>query len=121
MPPIDTAKAVLAKASLYDQSFAHPDAGIAVAWCEALGDIDRDAALRAVTTHYRQPGPRRIMPGDVIDCVRTEQRNRREADRSARVFAEIEAAKQSAAAPEVMRERIREMVAGIADRKAITP
>lgn len=70
MTAIETAKAVLAKASLYDQSFANPDMGIAVAWAEAFGEIDCRDALNTVTDHYSQPAPRRIMPGDVIDGVR---------------------------------------------------
>lgn len=75
MAAIDTAKAVLAKASLFDQTFATPDLGIAVAWSEALGDLDKTDAMRAVTEHYASQ-TRRIMPADVIAGVRRIRRDR---------------------------------------------
>jgi hypothetical protein len=79
MSAIDTAKAVLAKASLYDQSFATPDLGIAVAWAEALGDLDKDDALRVVADHYTAE-TRRIMPADVKAGVRRIRAKRLEVD-----------------------------------------
>jgi hypothetical protein len=66
-----TAKLVLAKASLGDQTFSKPDPGVMAFWAEALADIDRQAALRAVTAHYTEEH-RRIMPADVIKRVRAE-------------------------------------------------
>jgi hypothetical protein len=69
MTAIDTAKAVLAKASLFDQTFARPDMGIAVAWAEAFGDMDQADAMQVVTEHYRSQ-TRRLMPADVLDGVR---------------------------------------------------
>lgn len=69
MSNIDTAKAVLAKASLFDQTFSTPDLGVAVAWAEALGRTNQADAVRAVTEHY-QTQTRRIMPADVIAAVR---------------------------------------------------
>jgi hypothetical protein len=95
---IDTAKAVLAKASLSDQTFAHPDLGIAVAWAEILGDIDRDAALRAVTAHYANE-TRRLMPADVLRRVKVEQTDAARRHHDAQVFAEIERAKAQAVPP----------------------
>jgi hypothetical protein len=72
MTALDTAKAVLAKASLYDQTFAKPDMGILRAWAEAFDGITVEDAMQAVADHY---GPknlqtRRIMPADVIRSVR---------------------------------------------------
>jgi hypothetical protein len=72
---LDTAKAVLAKASLLDQTFAKPDLGIAVAWAEALGDMDQADACEAVTQHYRAENSR-LMPKDVITGVRRIRSNR---------------------------------------------
>ena len=69
---LETAKAVLAKASLGDQTFARPDPGILAFWAEALGGIDREAALRAVTAHYTEDH-RRLMPSDIVKRVRAEQ------------------------------------------------
>lgn len=69
MSGIDTAKAVLAKASLYDQTLANPDIGIAVAWGRLLERVDLDDALSAVDGHYLAE-TRRIMPADVVKGVR---------------------------------------------------
>lgn len=69
MTAIDTAKAVLAKASLLDQSFANPDLGIAVAWAEILRDTNPADAVQVVATHYATE-TRRIMPADVLAGVR---------------------------------------------------
>lgn len=84
MTAIDTAKSVLAKASFFDQAFAHPDMGILAAWTEAMGDVNQADALAAVTEHYSQPGPRRIMPGDVIAIVK-----RIRADRVSRAVIDV--------------------------------
>jgi hypothetical protein len=67
-----TARAVLAAASLGDQTFAKPDPGILAFWAEILGDVDLSAALRAVKAHYTEEH-RRIMPADVIKRVRAER------------------------------------------------
>lgn len=75
MPNIDTAAAVLAKASLFDPSFSNPDLGIAVAWAEALGGVNQGDALAAVTDHYQQQ-TRRIMPADVLAGVRAIRKER---------------------------------------------
>lgn len=100
MTNIEIATAVLAKASLFDQAFAHPDLGIAVAWAEALQDIDPADALAAVTAHYSQPSPNRIMPGDVLAGVKQLRRKRVLAARNAEVFgnlAELRAIDKAAA------------------------
>lgn len=75
MNPLETAAAVLAKASLYDPTFARPDAGVAVAWAEALGPVDKADALQAVADHYATQ-TRRVMPADVlagVKRIRTER------------------------------------------------
>lgn len=69
MTALDTAKAVLAKASLYDQTFSTPDLGVAVAWSEVLGQTNRDDALAVVATHYATE-TRRIMPADIVAGVK---------------------------------------------------
>jgi hypothetical protein len=69
---LDTARAVLATASLGDQTFARADPGILTFWAQALGGIDKAAALRAVVAHYIDEH-RRIMPSDVIKRVRAEE------------------------------------------------
>lgn len=76
---VATASIVLGKASLLDQTFARPDAGIAFAWAEAMGDVNRDDALSVVTEHYRAE-TRRIMPKDILDGVRRLRRARLEQD-----------------------------------------
>jgi hypothetical protein len=75
MNTLDTAKAVLAKASLLDQTFANPDLGIAVAWAEILGDVNRDDALSVVATHYAAE-TRRILPADVLAGVKRIRNDR---------------------------------------------
>jgi len=72
---VATASLVLGKASLLDQTFARPDAGIAFAWAEAMGDVNREDALTVVTEHYRSE-TRRIMPKDILDGVRRMRRAR---------------------------------------------
>lgn len=69
MTALDTAKAVLAKASLADQTIAKPDINIARQWAEILGDIDLHDALTAVDQHYTEE-TRRLMPADVRNRVR---------------------------------------------------
>jgi len=75
----DTAKAVLAKASLGDRTFSRPDAGVLAFWAEQLHDVDPAAALRAVTAHYSEEH-RRIMPSDVLKRVRAESAAQRRQD-----------------------------------------
>lgn len=74
-----TASNILGKASLLDQTFARPDPGIAMAWAEAIGDVNREDALEVVTEHYRTE-TRRLMPKDIIDGVRRIRRARVERD-----------------------------------------
>jgi hypothetical protein len=70
MNPMDTAKAVLAKASFYDSRMPTPDINVARAWAEVLGNVALEDALAAVAGHYTAPAPERIMPGDVLAGVR---------------------------------------------------
>lgn len=79
MNDLDTTKAVLAKASLYDQTFAKPDLGIAVAWSSLIGDLDRADALQAVEDHYGAQ-TRRLMPADIIAGVKRIRAARLERD-----------------------------------------
>jgi hypothetical protein len=79
MTTLDTAAAVLAKASLYDQSFARPDAGIAVAWSSLIGELDRADALQAVEDHYGAQ-TRRLMPADILAGVKRIRAARLERD-----------------------------------------
>lgn len=69
--PRTIAKAVLAKASAYDQRMPDPDVTVLEAWTEAFsgGGVWMAEALDAVAEHYRQPRPPRIMPGDVIAAI----------------------------------------------------
>lgn len=98
MTSIDVAKAVLAKASLYDQSFANPDLGILRAWAKVLEDTEADtdmpAALAAVDIHYGRE-TRRIMPADISRNI-TEARRRVALERhDERVWRELEAAREA--------------------------
>lgn len=79
MSGYDTAKAVLAKASLGDPTLSRPDDGVLAFWAEQLADVDRAAALRAVTAHYSEEH-RRIMPSDVLKRVRAESAHQRTYD-----------------------------------------
>lgn len=79
MTDLETAKAVLAKASLYDQTFAKPDLGIAVAWSSLIGGLDRDDALQAVEDHYGAQ-TRRLMPADILVGVKRLRAARLERD-----------------------------------------
>lgn len=67
-----TARVALAMASAFDQTFAKPDPIIIAAWSAVLGDMDPEAAKRAVEGHYTDEH-RRIMPADVIKRVRSER------------------------------------------------
>jgi hypothetical protein len=71
MTEYETAKAVLAKAALGDPTLSRPDPGVLAFWAEQMVGIDRDAALRAVTSHYSEEH-RRIMPADVRCRVAAE-------------------------------------------------
>jgi hypothetical protein len=87
-----TARAVLAKASAFDPRFRKPDPLIVAAWTEALGDINFDLALAAVTEHYRTETDRTLMPGDVLAAVRRAAGGSSPAYRPmSEVVAEIEA------------------------------
>lgn len=61
----DTARAILAAASLIDPRIREPDPAVIRAWAVVLGDIDRPAALNAVRDHYRTE-TRPLMPADVL-------------------------------------------------------
>jgi hypothetical protein len=67
-----TARVALAMASAFDQTFAKPDPIIIAAWATVLGDMDPEAAKRAVEGHYTDEH-RRIMPSDVVKRVRSER------------------------------------------------
>jgi hypothetical protein len=71
----DTAKAVLAKASLGDSTIPKPDAGVLEFWAEQLVGIAVDEGVRAVTAHYAEE-VRKIMPADVIKRVTAERKTR---------------------------------------------
>lgn len=70
MSILDTAKAVLGKASLLDPRMPGPDQGIAAAWAETLGNVNRADALAVVTAHYQKPDAPRLMAGDVLAGVK---------------------------------------------------
>lgn len=87
---------VLAKAAAYDPSMPRTNDATLLAWAEALGNLDREAALAAVARHYRTE-TRRIMPADVVNAVDSPQ-SRMPAYRPwAVVKAEIEARDAGAA------------------------
>jgi hypothetical protein len=72
MSGYDTAKAVLAKASLGDSTIPQSDPGVLHWWAEKLEGIDVQAALRAVDAHYSEEH-RKVMPADIIKRVKAEQ------------------------------------------------
>jgi len=72
MTAIDTARAVLAAASLIDPTMPKPDANALRMWAELLGDVDPDRAVRAVKGHYSDEH-RRVMPSDVLKRCKAEQ------------------------------------------------
>lgn len=74
MSGYDTAKAVLAKASLGDSTIPRSDPGVLAWWAEKLDGIDPQAALRAVDAHYTDEH-RKVMPSDIIKRVKAEQAN----------------------------------------------
>lgn len=87
-----TARAVLAAASLVDHRIREPDANVIRAWASILGDIDRQRALDAVVRHYRTE-TRVLLPSDVLQGQRIgEDPDRMPAYRPAReVIAEMRA------------------------------
>lgn len=65
---------VLAKVAAYDQrTVGQADV---LAWHEALSDVDRSAALTAVTRHYRESTDR-LMPAHIRRLARTIRDERR--------------------------------------------
>lgn len=72
MKPSDAA-ALLTKAASFDQrTISEFDA---VAWAEALGDIDLELAAEAITDHARH-GEGRVNPKYILDYVRMIHRRR---------------------------------------------
>jgi hypothetical protein len=72
---------VLAKAAAFDQrTIGRTDV---LAWIEAIGDLDIDDALTAVTRHYRETNTR-LMPADLRRIVAELGRERRRSEREAR-------------------------------------
>lgn len=72
MSAVEAARAVLAAASLVDSTMPKPDVNVLRMWAEILGDIDVDAAKRAIIAHYGEEH-RRIMPADVRRRVEAER------------------------------------------------
>jgi hypothetical protein len=68
-----TASRVLAKIAAYEPTFPKPDPIILAAWAEALDGCPQDAALAAVTEHYRTTS-QRIMPADILRIVKSHPR-----------------------------------------------
>lgn len=63
--PEQTARTVLAAASLFDPRIREPDQAVIRAWAAILGDIDPQAALAAVKSHYTTE-VRPVMPADIL-------------------------------------------------------
>lgn len=72
MSAVEAAEAVLAAASLVDSTMPKPDVNVLRMWAEILGDIDVDAAKRAIVAHYTDEH-RRVMPADIRRRVSAEQ------------------------------------------------
>lgn len=70
------ATVALAKARLLDGRMPSPDPAVIAAWAEAFyrTRVTREEAAAAVIQHYRQPAPRPLMPGDVLDLVHSKRR-----------------------------------------------
>jgi hypothetical protein len=68
-----TASRVLAKIAAYEPTFPKPDPIILAAWAEALEGCPQEAALAAVTEHYRTTS-QRIMPADILRIVKSHPR-----------------------------------------------
>lgn len=86
-----TARAVLAAASLVDHRIREPDPHVIKAWAALLGDIDRRAALDAVKRHYQRE-TRVLLPHDVLyPATANDEADRHPSYRPAReVLAELE-------------------------------
>lgn len=71
----EIASFVLAKAAVLDHRTPQPDELVVEAWAESFvgQPVWMAEALRAVTEHYRQPDPSRLMPGDVLARTRAMQ------------------------------------------------
>jgi hypothetical protein len=87
MTPGETAR-VLGKAAAFDQRTV--GAADVAAWHEAIGDLNDDDALAAVTRHYQQTD-QRIMPAHLRRLVAEIERERRRAVREASERRAIEA------------------------------
>jgi hypothetical protein len=61
---LETARAVLAAASLVDPRIRKPDPAVAGAWAMVLAGVDRRRALEAVRRHYAASAEV-LMPADV--------------------------------------------------------
>lgn len=92
MTPSEAAK-VLAVAAVYDRrTIGRVEA---IAWADALDDLDPTECAEAVRAHYRD-STAWLMPGHVRDRVKAKRRADATARHDARVFAEIESAKARA-------------------------
>lgn len=116
MTPLETAKAVLANASLIDPSFGNPDVNMLRKWAQILGDVDPRDALRAVDDHYSRPQPPRLMVGDVLDGAKRIQRERIIAQREAQTVREIEAAKSAGADHQAFEKYVKPVIEKITGR-----
>jgi hypothetical protein len=66
---LETARAVLAAASLVDPRIRKPDPAVARAWAAVLSGVDRVQALEAVRRHYAASSEV-LMPADVRRLAR---------------------------------------------------
>jgi hypothetical protein len=121
MTPGDTTR-VLSKAAAFDQRTI--GAADVAAWHEAIGDLDVNDALAAVTRHY-QHTDQRIMPAHLRRLVAEIERERRRATREAaeRRALEAERAERSGdrtAEIEAFVRQVRDILPP-ADREALRP
>jgi hypothetical protein len=115
MTPADASRLLAIAAAFDRRTVGEADA---VAWADALTGLDPRECAEAVRAHFRETTDY-LMPAHVRERVRVAHRQQRDRRHNERVFAEIEAAKETAIQPAVMRERVRELVEGIADQKGI--
>lgn len=80
MTPIDVSR-VLAKAAAFDRRTVGEVE--VLAWLEAIGDLDVDDALAAVTAHYRESNDW-LTPSHILKLVTEMDRDRRRKIREAR-------------------------------------
>lgn len=106
MTPGDAAR-LLTKAAAFDQrTIGESDV---LAWHEAIGDLNADDAMMAVTRFYSTVTDGRLMPGHVRTLVGEIQRERRRAAREAAEQRAIEAAPAADQRP--LRNRAPDLVA----------